>query len=163
MGPHSQNHAVVYNILAPCQLCVPLVYKGIGMSCCVTGSFWQRGLSHPRIKACQAFPGLHEFSSICSNPQWTCPALTDCKTALLIKYLFLFAALPGCFSLPCLPNHWFSPLLHLTYCLFLQVYYLFQIVHSLFLTGPFLCFLCLFNAIENSIIILIIITLNSIW
>ena len=44
------------------------------------------------------------------------------------------------FFIPCLPNHWCDPLLHLTYCLFLPVYYLFQILHSLFWTGPFLWF-----------------------
>ena len=41
------------------------------------------------------------------------------------------------FFLPCRLNHLFDPLLHLTYCLFFPVYYLFQMLHSLFMTGPF--------------------------
>ena len=39
----------------------------------------------------------------------------------------------GDFFLPCLPNHWFSPLLHLTYCLVLLLYSSFQILYSSFL------------------------------
>ena len=33
MGPSAQNQALLYNILAPCQLCVHLVYKGVGTPC----------------------------------------------------------------------------------------------------------------------------------
>ena len=57
---------------------------------------------------------------------------------LFIYFLFLLLYL--FFFLPCLPNHRFNPLPYLTYCLFLPMYYLFQILHSLFLTGPFLLF-----------------------
>ena len=32
MGPHAQNHTLLYNILAPCWLCVHLVYKAVGTS-----------------------------------------------------------------------------------------------------------------------------------
>ena len=41
MGPHAQNHALLFNILVPCQLCVHLVYKGIGTSCSVTHDLMQ--------------------------------------------------------------------------------------------------------------------------
>ena len=30
MGPHAQNHALLHNLLAPCWLCMHLVYKGVG-------------------------------------------------------------------------------------------------------------------------------------
>ena len=53
------------------------------------------------------------------------------KLSSFLKF-FISAALLGCFFLPCLPNCWFGPLTHLTCCLFLPVYYLFQILHTLF-------------------------------
>ena len=44
MGLHVQNHTLLYNILAPCHLCVHLVRKGVRTSCGTTG-----GLRHAWI------------------------------------------------------------------------------------------------------------------
>ena len=88
-------------------------------------------------------PSLHFLTW----PPSCCPAL---------RLFFLLLCL-GVVFLPCLKQSiWLSTLS--TYCLFLPVYYLFQILHSLFLTGHFLWFLCLFFMLLS---ILIIITLNS--
>ena len=71
------------------------------------------------------------------NPLVLRPALNHWATPAGAKFFVLFGALPECVFLPCLPNHWFSPLLHPTSCLLLPVCYLSQIRHSFFLTGPF--------------------------
>ena len=56
-----------------------------------------------------------------------------------LNFIFLFAALFGCFLLPCLPNFWFDLLLHPTPCVLLLVYSSFQIL------CPSLLFLCFCN------------------
>ena len=82
-------------------------------------------------------------------PCWGCYYTLCCPKGFLNSpNLIFFSCSAWVFLLPCLPNCWFDLLFHLTWCLFLPLYYLFQILHSLFLTVPFLWFLCLFlNAV----------------
>ena len=69
MGLHVQNHALLYNILSPCQLCVHLVYKGAGTSHEVTRGLQHAWISTPLNKGMSGIPELLEFSSICLNPE----------------------------------------------------------------------------------------------
>lgn len=62
------------------------------------------------------------------------------QTILIFSILFIFYfffSSNGCFSLSCLPNHWFKPLLCLIWCWFHLIYPSFQLLYSVFLTGSF--------------------------
>ena len=76
MGPQ----ALLYKIFTPCQLYLHWVYKGVRLPVMLHMACGMRGSPHPWLKACQAFPQLHGFSSIFLNPKWTCPTLKGCKT-----------------------------------------------------------------------------------
>ena len=49
MGPHAQNHSLLYNILAPSQLSAHLAYKRVGTS---------YGVTHAWLVACMDCPTL---------------------------------------------------------------------------------------------------------
>ena len=92
---HMHRMKLLHNwrlVLAPCWLCVPLVYKGVGTSGGATLGLL--GLPHPRIKASQTSWQLHAFSSICPSPVWTCPALNGYRTRVL-KFYWILSILQG--------------------------------------------------------------------
>ena len=71
---------------------------------------------------------------------WTFLHFVLSKMFLKLSSFFypFFSCSAWVFFLPCLPNHWFNPLLHLTYYLFLSVYCILY-----FWLVLFLWFLCL--------------------
>ena len=50
MDPHAQNHALLYNILAPSWICVHSVYKGAGASYSAIPSLWHVQIAPPLNK-----------------------------------------------------------------------------------------------------------------
>ena len=80
------------------------------------------------------------------------------STILIFKVFFFFLALIGCFFLRCLPNCWFDPLLHPTYCLFLSVFFIWDILF--FISDWSFIMVSLFSFVLLSI--LVAITLNFI-
>ena len=56
MGLHVQNHTLLYNILASCQLCVHLVYKGIWTSRCAAHGLRHAWIAPPLNKGMSGIP-----------------------------------------------------------------------------------------------------------
>ena len=90
------------------------------------------------------------FSILCSlssssgiPTMHTCYYVLYCPTIPLNHpHCFFFCSSIWVFFLSCLPNHWFNPLLHLTYFSLLLLYSSFLIFHSSFPAGSYSRFLC---------------------
>ena len=61
MALHAQNEALLYNILAPCQLCVHLVYKGVGTPCQCDSGLQHVWIAPPLNKGMLDFPTALQF------------------------------------------------------------------------------------------------------
>ena len=73
MAQHAQNHAVLYNVLAPCWFYVHLVYKDLGLPTLWQTAYCMRGLPHLWKNACWCSHNSTHFlpsTQIMSEPAW---------------------------------------------------------------------------------------------
>ena len=80
------------------------------------------------------------------------------KLSSFLKLFISFWCSGWVFFLPCLPNCWFNPLFHPTYCLFLPVFSSFQILYS-----SWFIFFMVAVSVFLLVSILTTMTLNSVW
>ena len=69
---------------------------------------------------------------------WFMLSKTFLKLSSFFKILFPLATLLGCYILPCLPNHWLGPLLHLTYSFSFSVLFISDIAFFISDWSPFM-------------------------